>query len=82
MCSLACEHQVTLTFCDLFYDAVSKSDNTTSNRIVILHVIHTVLVLESVYHPPYTFCDTPFMTYINSYIFRHRGQYLGAERCR
>ena len=73
MCSLSCQYQVTLTLCCLFYDAVSKSDNTTSNRIVILYVSHTVRILESIYHPTYTFCDTPFMTYINSYTFRHRG---------
>ena len=82
MCLLACQYQINHTFCSLFYDAVSKSDNTASNRIVILYVILTVHILVSVYHPTYAFCNTPFMTYINSCTFRHRGQHLGAERCR
>jgi len=28
--------------------------------------------LQSFYHPTHVACDAPFMTYINSYMFRHQ----------
>jgi len=30
------------------------------------------LFLQSIYHLPYALCDTPFVTYNNSYMFRYR----------
>ena len=33
------------------------------------YVIHTVHVV-TVYHPIYALCETPFITYVNFYIFR------------
>jgi len=30
------------------------------------------MFLQSTYHPTYTFCEVPFMTYINSYMFWRR----------
>jgi hypothetical protein len=31
---------------------------------------------QSIYHPQYVLCDTPFVTYIYCYMFRHRGAIL------
>jgi len=35
------------------------------------------IFLQSTYHPQNALCDTPLMTYINSYMFRHRRAILG-----
>jgi len=37
-----------------------------------LCVNDTVHVFTSIYHPTYGLRDTPFMTFINCYMFRHR----------
>jgi len=31
------------------------------------------IFVQSTSHPTYALCDTPFVTYINCYMFQHRG---------
>jgi len=33
------------------------------------------MVLQSAYHPTDALCNAPFMTNVNSYMFRHEGPY-------
>jgi hypothetical protein len=43
---------------------------TESESITALfYVIYTMHILTSIYHPTYTVCDTPFMTYISCTYF-------------
>jgi len=46
-------------------------------NVLQFNVIHTAHVLTIKYHPKYTLCDTSFLTYVNSYMFRHPGVILG-----
>jgi len=46
------------------------------NPSALFYVIHTVRVRKSTYHSTYVRSDSPFMTYINSYMLRHRGAFL------
>jgi len=34
------------------------------------------MLLQSICHPTCALCDAPFMTYVNSYMFWHRGAIL------
>ena len=56
-------------------ETASESDQNSMSDLqfkYLFYVIRTVRVLKSTYHPTNTFCDVPFMTYIDSYIFWHR----------
>jgi len=45
--------------------------------VLQFNAIHTAHVLTIKYHPTYTLYDTPFMTYIKSYMSQHPGVILG-----
>ena len=50
--------------------------HTAANRMLFAPCVF----LQSYYHPAHGACDSPFMTYINSYMFRHQGVIKGVSR--